>query len=57
MTKTLKLTPQAVLATLITIFAVADITSATTIGTNISTDGSLTVTGTTTIDSGVFMLT
>lgn len=50
----LRLTTQIALATLATIFVVAGIASATTIGTNISTDGSLTVTGTTTIDSGLF---
>jgi len=53
-TNLFKTAPQTVLATLITVLAVAGFASATTIGTNIITSGSLTVTGTTTIDGGTF---
>ena len=48
-----KLTLQTVLAILITTLATAAIVSATTIGNNISTDGTLTVTGQTTLNGNV----
>ncbi|PLX27614.1 hypothetical protein C0583_00015 [Candidatus Parcubacteria bacterium] len=43
---------QAILASIASVFVVAAFASATSIGTNISTDGTLTVTGNTIIDSG-----
>ncbi|MEA3449605.1 MAG: hypothetical protein U9Q85_01345 [Patescibacteria group bacterium] len=50
----LRYSSQVIITSIVAILMVAGITGATTIGTNISTDGSLTVTGTTTIDSGLF---
>ncbi len=47
---------QSLLATGVAIFFVWGMVNATTIGTNISTGGSLTVTGTTTLDGGTFFL-
>lgn len=52
--RTIKILLQASLAVFVTVVAVVKFSDATTIGTNVTTGGSLTVIGTTTIDSGVF---